>query len=278
MANVSFESPEAEWKALLLGTHPFIQKGSPFRFVPSSPRCRLCKAPFGSPGRLFLRRYGFGPWEKNPNMCARCFKGLEGQAARCPGDDSEDDVRGAEIEMSVLFADVRGSSKLARSMPTHDFTRLMSRFYHVSRDVLLEHDAIIEKFVGDEIVGLFLPFLTGPDHARHALDAAHHLLEATGHGDPEGPWAPTGAAVNTGEAFVGIVGRKEASDFTALGDLMNVCAHLAAQAGIGEVLVTEGTAAATGIGEGLERRQLSLKGHPLEALVSPAVPAATAAS
>jgi adenylate cyclase len=274
----TYETAEAEWKDLLEGTHPHLQKGSPLRFVPSSPRCRLCRAPFGAPGRFVLSRYGFAPWEKNPNMCMRCFKNLKGQSDRCPGDAANDDVRGAVIQMSVLFADVRGSSKLARQMSTHDFTHLMGRFFHVSRDVLLAHDAIIEKFVGDEIVGLFLPLLTGQEHARHALDAAHHLLTATGHDDPDGPWAPTGAAVHTGEAFVGMVGRNEASDFTALGDVMNVCAHLAAQAGVGEVLVTEATAEAAGVGDGLERRQLSLKGHPLEALVSTTVPAASAAS
>jgi adenylate cyclase len=271
-----YETPQEEWHDFLSGTHPHLQHGSPFRFIPSNPRCRVCKAPFGAPGKLILRRYGFTPWEKNPNMCTRCFKGLELHAAMCPS-TSEGDVRGAEVEVSMLFADIRGSSKLARQMPVFEFTRLMNRFYNVSREVLIEHDAIIEKFVGDEIVGLFIPFLTGPEHAKHAVDAAHHLLEATGHETPEGPWAPIGAGVHTGSTFVGMVGANESSDFTALGDPMNIAAHLASQAATGEVLLTESIADATGLGEGLEHRHVSLKGHPLDVFVSTLAPMATPA-
>ena len=76
--------------------------------------------------------------------------------------------------------------------------------------------------------GFFLPFMAGPGHARRAIEAAEELMRATGHGGPDGPWVPLGAAVHTGVAFVGLVSRGEASEFTALGDPINVTAHLAA--------------------------------------------------
>jgi adenylate cyclase len=272
-----YETPQEEWHDFLSGTHPHLQHGSPFRFIPSNPRCRVCKAPFGAPGKLILRRYGFTPWEKNPNMCTRCFQGLELHAAMCPS-TSEGDVRGAEVEVSMLFADIRGSSKLARQMPVFEFTRLMNRFYNVSREVLIEHDAIIEKFVGDEIVGLFIPFMAGPEHVTRAVEAAVALLRATGHGTPEGPWAPLGAGVHTGSAFVGIVGKGESSDFTALGDPVNIAAHLASQAAIGEILLTDPVGEGAGLlDDGLERRHVLLKGHPIDALVLPASPVAATA-
>ena len=191
----------------------------------------------------------------------------------CPSAPDGEEVRGAEIDVTMLFADVRGSSKLARQMPVLDFTRLMNRFYGVSREVLIEHDAIIEKFVGDEIVGLFIPFMAGPEHVKRAVDAAQALLRATGHGSPEGPWAPLGAGVHTGSAFVGMVEKDESSDFTALGDPVNIAAHLASHAAIGEVLVTDPVAEAAGlVDDGLERRHVLLKGHPIDALVLPASP------
>ena len=228
-------TPEEEWAAFLSGTHPHLHDKSPLRLIPSNPRCKLCQAPFGAPGRLVLKRYGFVPWEKNPKICGRCFKGLKTQAEMCP--TSEDDVSGAEIELSMLFADVRGSSKIARTMTNLEFSRLMNRFYRVSKDVLVEADAIIEKYVGDEVVGLFIPLMTGAEHARAAIGAAEDLLRATGHGAPEGPWVPLGAGVHTGRAFVGVVGSGPSTDFTALGDPVNIAAHLASQAAIGEVLV-----------------------------------------
>jgi adenylate cyclase len=265
----AYATPEEEWHAFLSGTHPHLQDKSPLRFFPSAPRCKLCRAPFGKPGALVFRRFGFAPWDKNPNICGRCFKSISTQARACPSPLEDDRVAGAEVELSMLFADVRGSSKIARQMATLEFTRLMNRFYRVSSDVLFAADAIIEKFVGDEVVGLFVPFLAGPDHARKAVEAARTLLRSTGHGTAEEPWVPVGAAVHTGRAFVGVVSSAEGtSDFTALGDAMNVAAHLASQAAIGEVLVTDGTAAAAGLPvDGLERRHLSLKGHPMDAVV-----------
>jgi adenylate cyclase len=259
-------TPEEEWAAFLSGTHPHLHDKSPLRLIPSNPRCKLCSAPFGAPGRFVLKRYGFVPWEKNPKICGRCFKGLKTQAEMCP--TSEDDVSGAEIELSMLFADVRGSSKIARTMSNLEFSRLMNRFYRVSKEVLFEDDAIIEKFVGDEVVGLFIPVMTGPEHAKVAVRAAEDLLLATGHGSPEGPWVPLGAGVHTGRAFVGVVGSGAATDFTALGDPVNIAAHLASQAAIGEVLVTTESAAAAHLPlDGLERRHVSLKGHPVDAIV-----------
>jgi len=264
----AYATPEEEWHAFLEGTHPHLHEPSPLRFIPSNPRCKLCSAPFGSPGARLLRRYGFKPWEKNPKICGRCFTNLGKQAEMCPVAAPGEDVRGAEVEISMLFADVRGSSKIARTMPTIEFTRLMQRFYKVSTDVLVDHDAIIEKFVGDEVVGLFVPFMTGPEHARSAIETAEDLMRATGHGSAEGPWVPLGAGVHTGPAFVGIVGTESAAEFTALGDPVNVAAHLAAQAAIGEVLVTDEALAHSGAArDGLEHRHVSLKGHPVDAFV-----------
>ena len=266
MAN--YTNAEEEWHDFLSGTHPHLQDKSPLRFIPSNPRCKLCRAPFGAPGSLILRRFGYGPWDKNPKICGRCLKGLEVVAKACPGALEDREIGGAEVEVSMLFADVRGSSKLARQMPVLDFTRLMNRFYRVSGEVLFEADGIIEKFVGDEVVALFLPFLAGSEHTRRAVEAAEGLLRATGHGSTDGPWLPLGAGVHTGSAFVGIVHSGGSAQFTALGDPVNIAAHLAAQAAIGEILVTTDAASAASIqDEGRERRSLSLKGHPVDAMV-----------
>jgi len=146
----------------------------------------------------------------------------------------------------------------------------MQRFYSTANDVLLSNGAILDKFIGDEVVAFFMPFMTGPDHARAAVLAARELLAATGHADDVGPWLPLGAGVNSGTAFVGMVSHGSASEFTAFGDTINVAAHLAAQADPGEILVTDATAGAAGVdGDGLERRKLSLKGHQVDAVVVP---------
>src|SRR4051794_39585490 len=106
-----YDTPEAEWAALLSGTHPHLVHPSPFRFIPSSPRCKICKAPFRGVGGAVFRRAGFTPWPKNPNVCARCFVGIGSVARGCPASEEDGTVAGAEVELSMLFADIRGSSK-----------------------------------------------------------------------------------------------------------------------------------------------------------------------
>jgi adenylate cyclase len=171
---------------------------------------------------------------------------------------------GTELEISMLFVDVRGSTGLAEQMTAGDFGQLMNRFYKIATDVLIRTDAIIDKFVGDEVIGLYLPIFTGPDHARPALIAARELLVATGHTHEEGPWLPIGIGVHTGPVFVGTVSGSEDSvtDITALGDNVNVAARLASMAAPGEALISEIAYAAGGADLGdLERRQLDLKGR-----------------
>lgn len=262
-----YASLEDEWRAYIDGTHHHIIWGRRlFRYIPYAPRCIVCFAPFGGPGGLAFRVVGIRRWDKNPNVCTDCIKALV-----------KHELMGAEAEISFLFADVRRSSALARTMDTFAFARLMQRFYRVANDVLLANRAILDKFIGDEVVGFFMPFMTGPDHAGTALTAARALLRATGHEDPEGPWVSLGTAVNTGTTFVGMVSRGSASEFTAFGDTINVASHLASAAGVGEILTTEATLASAGVDAArLERRRLSLKGHQVDAVaLSPAsVPSA----
>jgi adenylate cyclase len=219
-----------------------------WRTLPRDPRCKLCNSPFGGLVGSLLTRLGKGPWPANPKYCRFCFRDLYQHRT------------GAEIECTLLFADIRGSTHLAETMPTSDFHTLLDRFYGTAQEVLSAHDAIVDKFVGDEVIGIFIPALTEELHARRAVDAALSLLRSTGH-QTDAPWAPIGIGVNTGSAYVGAVGTAEHVEFTALGDNVNITARLASAAGQGEVLVTEAAATAAHLDDdGLERRQLGLRG------------------
>ena len=170
---------------------------------------------------------------------------------------------GTELEISMLFVDVRGSTRMAEGMTPTSFGQLMNRFYRVATEVLIGTDAVIDKLVGDEVIGLYLPIFTGPNHARPAVLAARELLVATGHAEAEGPWLPIGIGVHTGLAFVGTVAGVDetVSDITALGDNVNVTARLASVAAPGEALISEVAYTAGGVDLGeLGSRQLELKG------------------
>ena len=136
----------------------------------------------------------------------------------------------------------------------------LDRFYHQATDVLLAREAVIDKFVGDEVVALFIPALAGADHARHAVEAARDLLRVTGHHDAGGPWLPLGVGVHSGTAYVGVVG-DAVTDFTALGDTVNVTARLASVAAAGEILVSAETARRAELDDTSETRTLDLRGR-----------------
>ena len=205
-----------------------------------------------------MRLVGFGPSRLNRRICRGCIHALE----KRPG--------GAEVELSLLFADVRGSTALAENTSAEEFSRLMARFYGTAAAAVDRRNGIVDKFVGDQVVALFIPGFAGAGHATAAIAAARELLANTGHGEGE-PWIPVGAGVHTGVAYVGTVGEGDAQDFTALGDSVNTAARLASRAGTGEILVSSTAAAASQLDTaGLEARTLDLRGRaePVEAWVT----------
>ena len=243
----------------------FLTRGDPnerrirrvFLRLPHGPRCMLCAAPFAGPAAPVMRAIGKRPSDKNPTMCTSCFDFM----AKHHG--------GAEIDCSFLFADVRGSTTMAERMSPAEFRRLLDRFYVLATALVIDHDGSIDKFVGDELVAMYIPLLSGERHAERAVATARALLRATGHTDAKGPWLPLGAGVHTGPAWVGAVGNGPRTDLTALGDTVNTTARLASVAGAGEILVSATAAAAADLDPGLERRALDLKGkaNPTEAFV-----------
>ena len=88
-----------------------------------------------------MRLIGKGPWPANPRYCRGCFKTLYEKRA------------GAEIECTLLFIDIRGSTGLAESMPARDYRTLLDRFYASVSEVLIEHEAIVDKFGSDSGFG-----------------------------------------------------------------------------------------------------------------------------
>jgi adenylate cyclase len=216
---------ESEWRKILVEGHRGMVLSRRFwRRIPSAPRCKVCANPFGGAGGRIARLGGWVPSRKNPNVCARCCDSLP--------------AGGAEIDVAVLFADVRGSTALGERVPTGEYAELMNRFYATATEVLLRHDGLIDKLIGDEAMALFIPGVAGPEYRRKALAAALELLRAVGYGSPSGPWLPLGIGLNAGVAYVGNVG-SAVVDFTALGDTVNVASRLQSGAGEGQLVVAE---------------------------------------
>jgi adenylate cyclase len=169
---------------------------------------------------------------------------------------------GAEVKLTMLFADVRGSTSLAETKGISDFTSLIQRFYKVSTQIILNNFGMVNRLMGDQVIGLFVPRFSGEKHAQAAIVAANKLLGATGHLDSNGPWASVGIGIHSGPAYVGTVGSGESvNEIAVLGTDANLTARLSSEAAQGEILISqEGYNRAELTGEGMERREFKLKG------------------
>jgi len=231
------------------------------RRLPADPRCQVCYYPFAGLGGKLVRSFiRLQPSKMNPHLCNVC----ERFAEENPG--------GVELEVSLLFADIRGSTPLAETMNAYEYSRLINRFYRVTTNIIYEHGGMVEKLVGDEVVAFFAPaFVDDGNHARAAVLAAQAILADTGHDGTDGPWVPLGVGVHTGEAYVGAVGEPGKNlDIAVLGDSVNTGSRLAGQAQTGEIVVSNDAFRSAGLDKaGLEFRSLTLKGKeaPVDAWV-----------
>lgn len=216
------------------------------RRLPSEPRCRLCNAPYGGLGGRIMRRFGFGPSRKNPMLCNTCFE-------KAP-------MGGVEMEIGVLFADVRGFTSLSESMSPPAVAEMLNRFYAVATRVL-GRSAVIDKLVGDEVMAIYIPQLMGDRWEDDILRDASELLTEVGFGSGQEPWLRLGIGLDVGRAYVGNVGSGDVKDFTALGDVVNTASRLQSAAEAGQIVMSERLfARLSGGGTQARSTNLELKG------------------
>lgn len=123
-----------------------------FRVLPHDPRCKFCNAPFQGVGGTVVRVV-FGKQRSimNPRFCNMCDEGMH----RFP--------RGADVEMSMLFADVRGSTALSEKTSPTEFRKLINRFYTGATKAISEEDGLVEKLAGDSVAAFWGAGFAVPD-------------------------------------------------------------------------------------------------------------------
>jgi adenylate cyclase len=221
-----------------------------YSLLPSDPHCHECGIPMAGIGGNVLRFMGSEPSSFSPRLCSACEKSARHYEV------------GAELELTMIFADVRDSTPLAEAKGPSGFKEIISRFYKETSKVLIERNAMVNRLMGDQVIALFVPRFVGQNHAGVALEAAKDLLRVTGHGAGNEPWVPVGAGVHTGTAYVGAVGAADGvTEIAVLGSAANMCARLSSKAAAGEILISEDSVKSGNLDvEGLETRSLELKG------------------
>jgi adenylate cyclase len=214
-----------------------------FGLMPSAARCKFCNAPFKGRYAGAVKTIGYTPSRKNPRICARCIE-------RAP-------EGGAIVPVAVLFADVRGYTALCERLEPQEVPSLVQGFYETSSAALLAHEGLLGQIAGDEIEGIFVPGLAGPNYRRKAVEAARALVRAVRYTSLE-----VGIGVASGEEFVGNVGGGGYKDFAAVGDVTNLAARLTSSARDGQIVVDDETYREVALAfPDAMRKELALKGR-----------------
>jgi adenylate cyclase len=168
---------------------------------------------------------------------------------------------GAEIPVSLLFADVRGSTSLAESLPPKEFAQAMDAFFHLVAAAVDAESGVIDHIVGDGVMAMWIPAFVGPDHARHAVAAGRRLVADLRLPGKWGDAVPAGVGVHTGIGYVGVIGEPGSYDFTVQGDIANTTARLGSAASTGQLVMSDQVVTAAGVDTtDLSHRFLELRG------------------
>ena len=142
--------------------------------------------------------------------------------------------QGQRREITLLFADIRGSTTIAEKMPAEEWIAQLNEYLTEMSEIILGFEGYLDKFMGDGIMAMWNAFGTQPYHRDLAVRAAVAMLqhlerlnEEWRHSTARTPLR-IGIGIHTGEAIVGNVGSRERTQFTAIGDTVNAAARIEA--------------------------------------------------
>jgi len=179
--------------------------------------------------------------------CAAFFtKGLIQETSKCVGGTSEWSPPHAALPSSkyvplsvsqqrrivtVLFADIRGFSRMAETLSPEEVCDFLCEYYTEMTQAVVLHGGTIDKYMGDAVMALFNASHSQPDHARRAvhtaLDCQRRLRCLAAHFQKQyGSALACGIGIHTGEVLVGTLGSAQRTDYTAVGDTVNLAANL----------------------------------------------------
>jgi adenylate cyclase len=158
---------------------------------------------------------------------------------------------GVNQNITVLFADIRGFTAISEKEKPEKVVALLNRYFSVMTDVIFEHGGTLDKYIGDGLMALFGAPTVSPEDALNAVKAAvtmqKRLITLNEEMRAEGyPPISMGIGLHTGEATVGYIGSDKRSEYTAIGDTVNLASRLESNASGGQILMTDATAEASG--------------------------------
>jgi adenylate cyclase len=192
-------------------------------------------------------------------------------AGKVVADAADLRLGGEKQTVTLLFADIRGFTTMAETIPAEEIVGILNGFFQKMTDVVFAHEGTIDKYLGDGLMCLFgAPFSHWNDPlaaVRAAADMQAALAELNR--SAIYPRLQMGIGIHTGEVIIGYMGTARRMDYTAIGDTVNVAARLTAEAEQDQILVSMATW--NSLRETVPARALPIKklrgrGEPVEVL------------
>ncbi|HEX4384068.1 MAG TPA: adenylate/guanylate cyclase domain-containing protein [Myxococcales bacterium] len=158
---------------------------------------------------------------------------------------------GTLTEMTILFSDIRGFTSISEKMPPQEVVKMLNDYFELMVDILFEHNGILDKFIGDAIMGLWGAPVKRPDDATQAVRAAVKMQERLKDWNVDRVAQgrvpiDIGIGLHTGHVVVGNMGSSKALSYTAIGDGVNLASRLCGVAREGMVVISEECAVRAG--------------------------------
>lgn len=172
---------------------------------------------------------------------------------------------GANQMITVLFADIRGFTAISENENPEKVVGLLNQYFTAMTEIIFEHGGTLDKYIGDGLMALFGAPTATPDDARNALNAAvamqKRLVTLKGELAEQGfDRIAIGIGLHTGVATIGYIGSERRSEYTAIGDTVNLASRLESNTIGGQILISEATAMAAGnIFPMIKREPLTVK-------------------
>lgn len=153
-------------------------------------------------------------------------------------------LEGEEREVTVLISDIRGFTPLTEKLGAAEVVELLNEYFTLLVDVVIRHEGIIDKFMGDAILCYFGAPVPLPEHRARAVQAALAMQEALGAWNVRRlaaglPVVATGVGIASGKVIVGNIGSPQRLEYTVIGDAVNLASRLCGKAEAGEIVVTD---------------------------------------
>jgi adenylate cyclase len=153
---------------------------------------------------------------------------------------------GKNAIVTMLFSDIRGFTSMSETLPPETVVQILNEYFADMAPIVFKHDGLLDKYIGDGLMALFgVPYerdTAAADAVAAAIDMQRCMKEVNQELKSLGlSEISIGIGINTGMVTVGYIGSEERTDYTAIGDAVNLAARLEKEAQAGQIIISQAT-------------------------------------